>query len=412
MVVAAVRPNAATTCGMVGECKVEIMLDSGSSISLIQESTAAAFSTEYNTVLFGLKLVSASGDNIPVLGCMTLPLCVGGVQASHPLVIVQSLIVPVILGLDFLQKYGMVLDFTSNSVKISSQPNESDSSDNIKTVLDMARQVTSKVCAVNVLTETTEDLVDDCAIPLFGEKPLQYDVPLCNISTLAPLLNQYKSLFKTCLGSTNIAEHFIPTTGMPVKVPPHCIPANYRSEVESQIQIMLQEGVIEECLSPWMAPAVFVWKKTGDIRICVDYRELNKKTVKDAYPLPRPDEVQDRLSGSVIFSTLDLRSGYWLLPVNPADCYKTVFCPGPGLFQFCRMPFGLFDLAGLTLHGSKCNIGMYQVKYLGHVFSSNGMESDPVKTSAVFDWLTPVNVSNLCSFLGLASYYRCYIHNI
>ena len=95
--------------------------------------------------------------------------------------IVQSLIVPVILGLDFLQKYGMVLDFTSNTVKISSQPNKSDSSDNVKTVLDMARWVTSKVCAVNVLIETTEDLVDDCAIPLFGEKPLQYDIYHCVI---------------------------------------------------------------------------------------------------------------------------------------------------------------------------------------------------------------------------------------
>ena len=113
----------------------------------------------------------------------------------------------------------MVLDFTFNPVKISSQPNDGDSSDNIKTVLDMARQVTSKVCAVNVRTETTEDLVDDCAIPLFGEKPLQCDIPLCNISTLASLLNQYKSLFKTCPGSTNIAEHFILTTDMPVKVP-------------------------------------------------------------------------------------------------------------------------------------------------------------------------------------------------
>ena len=146
--------------------------------------------------------------------------------------------------------------------------------------------------------------------------------------------------------------------------------------------------------------------------------------------------------------------------MNPADRYKTAFCPGPGLglFQFCRMPFGLsgapssfqrlmdklfrdlpfvvtylddvlihscsidehkeylklvfdrIDAAGLTLHGSKCNIGMYQVKYLGHVFSSNGMEPDPVKTSAVFDWPTPVNVSNLRSFLGLASYYCRYIH--
>ena len=343
VVVAAVRPNAATTWGMVGERKVEMMLDSGSSISLIQESVAAACSTDYNTVSFGLKLVSASGDNIPVLGCITLSLSIGEVKARHPLVVVQSLIVPVILGLDFLQKHGMVLDFTSNSVKISSQPNERDCSDNVKAVLDTARQVTNKVCAVNILTETTEDLVDDCAIPLFGKKPLQYDMPLSSISTLAPLLDQYRNLFKTCPGSTNVAEHFIPTTGTPVKVPPRRIPANYRSEVESQIQQMLEEGVIEECSSPWMAPAVFVRKKTGDIRICVDYRELNKKTVKDAYPLPRPDEVQDRLSGSVVFSTLDLRNGYWQLPVNLADRYKTAFCPGPGLglFQFCRMPFGL-----------------------------------------------------------------------
>ena len=82
---------------------------------------------------------------------------------------------------------------------------------------------------------------------------------------------------------------------------------------------MLKEGIIEECSSPWLAPAVFVRNKIGDIRICIDYRELNKRTVKDAYPLPRPDEVQDRLAGSVIFSTLDLQSGYWQLPVNPSD---------------------------------------------------------------------------------------------
>ena len=78
--------------------------------------------------------------------------------------------------------------------------------------------------------------------------------------------------------------------------------------------------------------------------------------------------------------------------------------------QHLKLVFDRIDAAGLTLHGSKCNIDMYQVKYLGHVFSSNGMEPDPVKTSAIFDWPIPVNVSNLHSFLGLASYYHCYIH--
>ena len=78
------------------------------------------------------------------------------------------------------------------------------------------------------------------------------------------------------------------------------IPANYRSKVKKQIQTMLQEVVIEGCSSLWMAPAIFIWKKTGDIRICVDYS--TKKTTNDANPLPRPDEVQDRLPGSLIFS--------------------------------------------------------------------------------------------------------------
>jgi hypothetical protein len=106
---------------------------------------------------------------------------------------------------------------------------------------------------------------------------------------------------------------------------------------------MLQQGVIEESNSPWMAPAVFTRKESGEIRLCVDYRELNKKTKKDAYPLPLPDEVQDNLAGSTVFTTLDLQCGYWQVPVNPTDQEKTAFCPGPGmgLFKFCRMPFGL-----------------------------------------------------------------------
>ena len=92
-----------------------------------------------------------------------------------------------------------------------------------------------------------------------------------------------------------------------------------------------------------MAPAVFVPKKSGELRICIDYRELNKKTTKDAYPLPLPDDVQDQLLGSTVFSTLDLHSGYWQLPVNPSNQPKTAFCPEPGLglFQFKQMPFGL-----------------------------------------------------------------------
>ena len=202
-----------------------------------------------------------------------------------------------------------------------------------------------------------------------------------------------------------------PLLGCPRIASQHIIGRN-----EKQINTMLEQGIIEESSNPWMAPAVFVPKKSGEIRMCIDYRELN---TKDAYPLPLPDEVQDRLAGSTIFSTLDLQSGYWQLPVNKSDREKTAFCPGPGmgLYQFCRMPFGLIgapssfqhlmdtvlrglpfililylddilihsgtpqlhnehlrivferlSTAGLTLRGKKCHIGLPKVSYLGHVF--------------------------------------------
>ena len=204
---------------------------------------------------------------------------------------------------------------------------------------------------------------------------------------------------------------------------------------------------------------VFVHKKSGDLRLCVDYGELNKRTVKDTYPLPRPDEAQDRLAGLAVFSSLDLRNGYWQLPIHERDRPKTAFSPGPGLglFQFCQMSFGLsgapasfqrlmdkvclglpfvttylddvlvhsandedhvkhlqevfqrLSQAGLTLRGKKCRFGMSQVAYLGHMFSPEGMEPDPQKISAGREWITPTDVSDLCSFLGLASYYCRYI---
>ena len=113
VVVATVRSSAAITKGFLDNKEVDMMLDSGSSISLVQESVAIAFSRPIEAVPSGLKLVSAAGDTISVLGCITLPVCLGKLHVKHPLVVVRSLIAPVILGVDFLQKHGLTLDFTS-----------------------------------------------------------------------------------------------------------------------------------------------------------------------------------------------------------------------------------------------------------------------------------------------------------
>ena len=244
----------------------------------------------------------------------------------------------------------------------------------------------------------------------------------------------------------------------PTRVPPRRIPAHFQDEVRKQLDDMLAKGIIEESNSPWMAPAVFARKTSGELRLCVDYRALNKKTVSDAYPIPLVDEVQDQLSGSTIFSTLDLRCGYWQMPVHESDQQKT---PGPGLglFEFKRMPFGLsnapssfqrmmnklfrdlpfvttyiddilvhsseerthrqhlhkvFDRlreAGLTLRGSKCHIGISEVSYLGHVFSAQGMRPDEGKVRRVQEWPVPTDVMAVKQILGLASYYHRYIQN-
>ena len=134
---------------------------------------------------------------------------------------------------------------------------------------------------------------DECSIPRFSG-PDQYDIPECDRPNLAQVVSEFPELFTTKPGKTAVEYHYIPTTGSPINVPPRCIPAHYRDEVERQLQDMLKQGIIRESSSPWMAPAVFVLKKSGDIRVCIHYRELNKKTTKDAYPLSLPDEVQDR----------------------------------------------------------------------------------------------------------------------
>ena len=300
--------------------------------------------------------------------------------------------------------------------------------------------------------DVNNDMVEECDIPIFSDlaaiEPPQY-VRQC----FEAVVREFGDLFSKQTGRTNIASHHINTTGSPVRVRARRIPVHFREEIEKQIKCILEKGVIEASCSPWTAPAVYVRKKTGEIRLCVDYRALNKQTQKDAYPLPLIDEVQDRLTGSAIFSKLDLQSGYWQVPVDAEDQAKTAFSPGPGmgLFQFRRMPFGLrgapstfqrlmntvmrglsfvttyiddvlihspneeahkqhlteafkqLRQSGLTLRGSKCQIGVTQVSYLGHI-SAAGMAPDNSKVQAVQNWPRPNDVSAVKQFVGLATY--------
>ena len=282
--------------------------------------------------------------------------------------------------------------------------------------------------------------------------------------SLRELLNNYSDLFVSTdgqLGRTNMVKHHIRTSGEPIRQPMHRLPEALKNTVDSQVQNMLQNDVIQPSHSPWSSPIVMVKKKDGTWRFCVDYRKVNAVTHHDAHPLPRIDATLDSLAGSTLFTTLDLASGYWQVEVSPDDKEKTAFSTPYGHFEFNVMPFGLTNapatfqrlmqcvLAGISgevclaylddiivfsstfeehlhrldevlqrlraanlkLKAAKCHFAQGEVNYLGHLISRSGIQVDPKKTTTIFDFPTPTDVKHLRQFLGLSNYYRKFIKN-
>ena len=245
----------------------------------------------------------------------------------------------------------------------------------------------------------------------------------------------------------------------PISIPPfRMVPVELR-ELKAQLEELLSKGFIRLSISPWGAPVLFVKKKDGSLRFCIDYKKLNRVTIHNQYPLPRIDELFDQLQGSRVYSKIDLRSGYHQLRVQESDVPKTAFRIRYGHYEFLVMPFGLtnapaafMDLMNrvfqpyldrfvivfiddiLLYSGSseehsehlrivlqtlkewqlyaklsKCQFLLDRVTFLGHVISAEGVSVDPQKIEAVVNWKPPKNVPEVRSFLGLAGYYRKFV---
>ena len=263
------------------------------------------------------------------------------------------------------------------------------------------------------------------------------------------------------LGEIRATEHRIELRNgtKPIRQMPYRQGLPMRDLAAKEISKMLEHGVIEPATSEWASPIVFVPKKDGTKRFCVDYRRLNAVTTPDAYPLPRIDDCIDSLGDAVMFTTLDANAGYWQIPVAPEDRDKTTFTCHQGTFRYIRMPFGLrnapatfqraLDIilsgvrwqtcliylddvivfsrsaeqhvrdvdkvlsllraAGVTLKLKKCFWFQNRVDYLGHVITPGKLSVATENTDAFKTAVFPKTLTQLRSFLGAANVYRRFI---
>ena len=284
------------------------------------------------------------------------------------------------------------------------------------------------------------------------------------VQSVKQMISRWQHIFSkdsSDLGKTCVLKHRIDLYDeIPIKERARRVPPNMVEELREHIRQLHSMGVIEESVSPWSSPIVIVKKKTGEIRMCVDYRKLNEKTIKDSYRIPTIEELIDTLGGAKWFATLDLSAGYHQVEIIESHREKTAFTAGPlGFWQFKRMPFGLTNApalfqhmmervlsgvhlktalvylddivvfgssvselkerlevvfqkihaAGLKLKAKKCSLFHQKLKYLGHIISDKGVSCDPEMLAPVKDWKPPQDVKQLQRFLGFANFFRRFI---
>jgi len=290
---------------------------------------------------------------------------------------------------------------------------------------------------------------------------------LSNLSpAVADLIRKYPDVFPVKLSLPELRRdmpELIPLQpgAKPTNMPMFRYSPAEDEEIKKQIQLLLEQDLINPSTSPYGAPVLLVPKPDGTWRMCIDYRALNKITVKNSYPLPRIDDLLDKLQGAKFFSALDLMAGYHQLRLRESDIPKTAFKTTAGLFEYKVMTFGftnapsvfqqvmnkVFSTAGILNHFvlvymddilifsksesehiehletvfqvlqkekliakfSKCQFFLPSLKYLGHIISAEGVGVDPAKITSVQQWPLPKTLTELRGFLGLCNYFRKFI---
>src|SRR3954462_3666777 len=416
----------------VNHVPASVLFDPGATHSFMSESYALRHEFPFEE-MFSPMIIQTPGSK-----WQTNRVSHGNQIAIEGLVFLASLIalkssdIDVILGMDWLSRQNAVLDCKAKSVRLTHPSGQ---------IIDFTSPSSRiQVHILNVLP--LSDLED---IPMVRDFP---DVFLEELPGMPP---------DRCVEFiVDLMPGPAPISRRPYKMAPREL-----AELKIQLEALLTKGFIRPSSSPWGCPVLFVTKKDGTERMCVDYRPLNLATIKNKYPLPRINDLYDQLAGSSVFSEMDLRLGYHQIKIRTEDIPKTAFTTRYGLYVYTVMSFSLTNapatfsrmmnsifmeyldkfvvvylddiliyskneedhaehlrlvLMKLREHRlyakfSKCEFWLPKVTYLGHVISAKGIAVNPERVQAVLDWTPPESVKQVRSFLGLASYCRRFVEN-
>ncbi|GKV25054.1 hypothetical protein SLEP1_g34559 [Rubroshorea leprosula] len=430
-----------------------VLFDSSGSHSFIARSYALKRALPVDTSDFELHVDTPLGVVMTTRDvCRTANIYIDGRQLSASLFVLDISNFDIILGMDWLSKHFAFTDCHRKWVifNILGEPEFSFQGSGSFAPPTLISALQAQKYLVNGCQGFLVSVTDASSVTLRLE-----DIPV---------VREFSDVFPEDLPGlppdreVEFAIDLVPSTGPISKAPYRMAPIELK-ELKIQLEELLEKGFIHPSVSPWGAPVLFVKKKDGSMRLCIDYRELNKVTVKNRYPLPRIDDLFDQLKGAQVFSKIDLRSGYHQLKIKPDDVPKTAFRTRYGRYEFLVMPFGLtnaparfMDLMNrvfsqyldkfvvvfiddILVHSSshalhekhlrtvletlrserlfakfkKCEFWLDNVAFLGHVVTKDGISVGPQKIEAVVNWKKPNSVVEIQCFLGLAGYYRRFV---
>ncbi|KAJ9539354.1 hypothetical protein OSB04_032087 [Centaurea solstitialis] len=452
---AKVEPDVVTGVFPVNGRPALVLFDSGATWSFVSNAFCKDFQLERGN-LFRPVAIDVAAEEVRICEDVyrSCTIVIHGVSFSINLIPTSMNGVDVIVGVDWMFRNHGVLDIAEQLVRIQNP------SGGELIVYGEGRKKRLAFCSV---AKAGRYLRHGCAGYLAYAMTNSAEEKKLSIANV-PVVSEYPDVFPEDLPGippereVEFGIDLVPGAAPVARTPYRFAPPELQ-ELSNQLQELSAKGFIRPSSSPWGAPILFVKKMDGSLRMCIDYRELNKVTIKNRYPLPRIDDLFDQLQGAAWFSKIDLRSGYHQLKVKEADVSKTAFRTRYGHFEFLVMPFGLtnapaafMDLMNrvcrpmldksvivfiddiliysktkeehvvhlrevlevlrrerLYAKFSKCAFWLQEVQFLGHLVNREGIKVDPSKIEAVMSWEVPKTPSEIRSFLGLAGYYRRFI---